>query len=913
MKEKFKKHILRLLLAIMIAGISVPAINMIQPQAVEVQAAAKRNGWTKKGRYKYYYKNGKKLTGKRKLGKYYYYFDKKGRMQTGNKKIGRSWYSFDKSGRMRQNKIVFGYYYQKNGVRYTKKNRFVKVSGKYYWVNNKGKCTVKKGWQTINRQRYYLSNKGVPTKGAKKIGKYYYYFDKAGRMQKNKVVSGYFYQFNGRRYTGRNRFVTVNGACYWADGHSRMTIKSGFQNVNGKRRLIANNGKFLNGIRSFGGKVYYAKNTVAVAGAGWVNSGSNRYYFQKGSYTASTGWKTISGKRYYFNKNASMAKNTTIGDYVIGSDGVAKKKPKPTPNPGGWVDVRSVKISKTMVTFAMAKNTTIGDYVIGSDGVAKKKPKPTPNPGGWVDVRSVKISKTMVTFDSPMDEISLSASVEPSNATNPIINWSSSNPKVATVNSNGYVKAAGKEGAAIIAASSMDNPKISASCKIIVDFPEEKPKEPSAELKAALDEITSRDYTMNEMDGRDIIADSRFQFWTNKDDYLMPDADNVCIVTSSSPDIWAEAKPDSNGKYTRLSAFCRSGHYGTTTLTFTLGNYVRACKLTVFKDPGIQWDKISDEELAACTIDRKDYAQEIYRLINDFRVKNGRHELKWDDNVSTKMSAIQAGYNICKGIRVEPYTPERLARHGAAQIGVGSTGWADAQECFNRWINSPLHKANILDKHPKSIGIVFLQCDYSDGIHSRRATTAICSFGGFDPEDFASWTDEEVKEAIMECLNLDIKTESDYYKYMNLFYHPTTPTILTEQASNAGNTEAAEEAIMECLNLDIKTESDYYKYMNLFYHPTTPTILTEQASNAGNTEAADFGDGSSVTTESAETLNTPDVVETDIPAEAESVAESENVSEEFASRESVIETIEDEAFTAQENTGSIEETEVIFE
>ena len=102
---------------------------------------------------------------------------------------------------------------------------------------------------------------------------------------------------------------------------------------------------------------------------------------------------------------------------------------------------------------------------------------------------------------------------------------------------------------------------------------------------------------MNEMDGRDIIADSRFQFWTNKDDYLMPDADNVCIVTSSSPDIWAEAKPDSNGKYTRLSAFCRSGHYGTTTLTFTLGNYVRACKLTVFKDPGIQWDKISDEEL----------------------------------------------------------------------------------------------------------------------------------------------------------------------------------------------------------------------------------------------------------------------------------------------------------------------------
>lgn len=822
MKEKFKKHILRLLLAIMIAGISVPAINMIQPQAVEVQAAAKRNGWTKKGRYKYYYKNGKKLTGKRKLGKYYYYFDKKGRMQTGNKKIGKSWYSFDKSGRMHQNKVVSGYYYQKNGVRYTKKNCFIKVSEKFYWVNTKGKCTVKKGWQTISRQRYYLSNKGVPTKGAKKVGKYYYYFDKTGRMQKNKIVSGYFYQSNGRRYTGRNRFVTVNGSCYWADEHSRMSIKTGFQNVNGKRRLIASNGKFLNGIRSFGGKVYYAKNTVAVAGAGWVNSGSNRYYFQKGSYTASTGWKTISGKRYYFNKNATMAKNTTIGDYVI-----------------------------------------------GSDGVAKKKPKPNPNPGGWIEVRSIKISKTMVTFDSPMDEISLSASVEPSNATNPIINWSSSNSKVATVNPNGYVRAAGAEGTTVITASSMDNPKISASCKVIVDFPEEKPKEPSAELKAALDEITSRDYTMNEMDGRDIIADSRFQFWTNKDDYLMPDADNVCIVTSSSPDIWAKARPDSNGKYTRLFASCRSGHYGTVTLTFTLGSYVRTCKLTVFEDPGIQWDDISVDEVASITKDRTDYAQEIFRLINDFRVQNGRKALVWNENVLLRDASIQAGFNTNAGIRMIANdlkgAASRLARHGRGQIGVGVTAAnSSPQEVFNAWINSPLHRSNILDKSSETIGVAYFECVYTDGIHYVSSTSVIASFGA-EPEYLESFSEELIKQAIMSALDLDIKTEDDYYTYMNLFYHPTGAAI------------------------------------------------TEKAANVSNAATTDFGDGSTVTPESAETLNTPDVVETDIPAETESVTESENVSEEFASRESVIETIEDETFTAEENTGSIEETEVIFE
>ena len=56
------------------------------------------------------------------------------------------------------------------------------------------------------------------------------------------------------------------------------------------------------------------------------------------------------------------------------------------------------------------------------------------------------------------------------------------------------------EGSAIITAASVDNSKIKASYKLVVDYPEEKPKEPSAELKAALDEITSRDYTMNARD-----------------------------------------------------------------------------------------------------------------------------------------------------------------------------------------------------------------------------------------------------------------------------------------------------------------------------------------------------------------------------------------------------------------------------
>lgn len=44
------------------------------------QINAATNGWKINGQNKYYYINNKKITGSKKIGKYYYYFDKKGRM-----------------------------------------------------------------------------------------------------------------------------------------------------------------------------------------------------------------------------------------------------------------------------------------------------------------------------------------------------------------------------------------------------------------------------------------------------------------------------------------------------------------------------------------------------------------------------------------------------------------------------------------------------------------------------------------------------------------------------------------------------------------------------------------------------------------------------------------------------------------
>ncbi|MBQ7278102.1 MAG: Ig domain-containing protein [Clostridia bacterium] len=65
------------------------------------------------------------------------------------------------------------------------------------------------------------------------------------------------------------------------------------------------------------------------------------------------------------------------------------------------------------------------------------------------------------------DTYSMKATVSPSNAGNKKLTWSSSNTKVATVNSNGVVTGK-KAGTVTIKAVSKDNSKATASCKITV-------------------------------------------------------------------------------------------------------------------------------------------------------------------------------------------------------------------------------------------------------------------------------------------------------------------------------------------------------------------------------------------------------------------------------------------------------------
>ena len=111
----------------------------------------------------------------------------------------------------------------------------------------------------------------------------------------------------------------------------------------------------------------------------------------------------------------------------------------------------------------------------------KPEPKPEPGPGEAVLVSSVTLDLPKVSIDGDRESFELKASVLPANATNSELQWSSSNPSVASVEaaSTASLLKAGvtgkavkvhihKKGKAEITAQAMDGSGKSASCQVNV-------------------------------------------------------------------------------------------------------------------------------------------------------------------------------------------------------------------------------------------------------------------------------------------------------------------------------------------------------------------------------------------------------------------------------------------------------------
>ena len=187
------------------------------------------NGWIIDQGHKYYYENGKKVTGWLQLNNKWYYLNAEGIMQTGwlqldNKKyylnaegimqtgwlqLNNKWYYFYESGSMAKGWVERpdGWYYTNNeGIMQT---GWINISGKTYYLTSTGKMhsgwlqqgsewyffyesgSMVKGWVERPDGWYYTNNEGIMQTGWQTINGKKYYFYSSGLMATNTVINGY--------------------------------------------------------------------------------------------------------------------------------------------------------------------------------------------------------------------------------------------------------------------------------------------------------------------------------------------------------------------------------------------------------------------------------------------------------------------------------------------------------------------------------------------------------------------------------------------------------------------------------------------------------------------------------------------------------------------------------------------------
>jgi uncharacterized protein YjdB len=171
--------------------------------------------------------------------------------------------------------------------------------------------------------------------------------------------------------------------------------------------------------------------------------------------------------------------------------------------------------------------------------------------GQTVKVSSVSLNKENITLKKDA-KATLTATVAPKNATDKTVTWSSSNEKIATVDSNGKVTAVGK-GTATITAAANDGSGKKGTCKVTVELPVKK--------------ITLNKSTASVLKGKTLTLEVKSVSPSN--------ANNKKVTWSSSNK--SVATVDKNGKVTTKKA-------GKATITCTAadGSKVTAkCTVTV--------------------------------------------------------------------------------------------------------------------------------------------------------------------------------------------------------------------------------------------------------------------------------------------------------------------------------------------
>ena len=173
------------------------------------------------------------------------------------------------------------------------------------------------GWQSIGGKEYYLidnryisystSNEGRMVTGFKTISGNRFYFYSDGSQQ--------------TQWGAKN----INGSFYFfGDGHVIRTKTGWFRDGSDYYYVNTTSGKLKTGWLSLSDGTYYLSKGNAKMFKGPNKVDGTLYFFDTSGRRATTeGWKSYNGNKYYSYSNGTLAHDTVINGYRIGSDGRA--------------------------------------------------------------------------------------------------------------------------------------------------------------------------------------------------------------------------------------------------------------------------------------------------------------------------------------------------------------------------------------------------------------------------------------------------------------------------------------------------------------------------------------------------------------------------------------------------------------
>lgn len=302
--------------------------------------------------------------------------------------------------------------------------------------------------------------------------------------------------------------------------------------------------------------------------------------------------------------------------------------------------------------------------------------------------------------------------------------------------------------------------------------------EPTDVQKAEIDSLCSTGYKLPYIYiNKKMCVASSFKFTT---DASLASKGNYCYVESSNSSLIKVHTEDGSTLLMSKASNALESNIGKSAMvTFRMGSYSKSCTITLV-GTSVDWSGVSEETIAKSIIDKTDYADEIVRLINEYRVSKGLNALRYEERSCLKTSAVASGGAILDACKPDCISVvDALASHGACQIGWGATGGGASntpQEVVQDWINSPLHNSNILDKRLNSIACAFFILNYKDPVTDRLVdyVSVKCTLSNATPEKILTIFDDQadLDNTIISKIDMYVKTPEELNKYANWFFHP---------------------------------------------------------------------------------------------------------------------------------------------